>query len=985
MIDDRELRNGAAQSNLAASDADDHGSAAQSTMPYRLTTSAVVRRVARRFDRGFRDPRNEFSKSLDWVTEAPQLSRYMSCLMVRVVFIYLLAAKDILPGGTRYLRRRLEDSRRGPDRFYQDFFLPFCFFGLGTPQQERGRYRELLEDVPYLGGGLFSPHAAEEQYGITRESVEAGTLQASISIPDGAFRAWFEFLDGWQWSLEEQEPRHGGEMNPRVLDCIFERRVVEDGGERGTYYTQDDVTGYIARNTLIPRLFDLLAAGDDLCRSAVDPLPIGGALAGERREISSGEGIARYVHGTVKHPAPLPRETRREHEARRSHYKSILRDFERGGIRSADDFISYNLDIQRLALDFIHSIEDARVLHRLYSNYLCPMTVLDPACGSGAFLFQVLNTLHLLHEACLERMDAFCRAAGDAGRFVPSRQFKQRWNGASFGSIGDLGSLGPDIIEEFRGTLQSVYESEQEPGYRIDKQIAARNLFGVDLLPEAVEYCRLRLFLKLVAQSTPDPNRENRGLVPLPDLDQNLRVGNSLVGFSTPGKVRKWSETESGLEPETERLLGEQIPRLERYAESSLAGSSELELAALKEEILTAQERLQRSLDVQDAGRRRLDPGQFTKTHRPFHWLIEFPRVVLQQGGFDAVLGNPPYVDYSAVRKEYEVVGYGSPAYGNVYAFFVERALDLLSGGARFGMIVPVSCISGEEYRPLMQALQEHRSWISSYSNRPGKLFEGVEQRLVILLTRLGSQPTLMVAPYQHWYAEERPFLFERVRYCKGSTWSYNRMPLKSGCSEAESIFQKMERQEGRLPVSSVGTARVWLNDAPTYWVRALTFPPGAQNGHWKVLTVSDPREARVVAAVLSSSTFYFFYKMVSNCRDLGEREWSQFPINPLPDERKQQLDEYGRDLEACLREHASSRQREYASGTVEYQEFYPAKAKTIIDRIDVVLGGHYGLNEMELDYLLHYDEKYRLGAHLSRMTPDDSAPRFVSRASQRA
>jgi hypothetical protein len=278
-----------------------------------------------------------------------------------------------------------------------------------------------------------------------------------------------------------------------------------------------------------------------------------------------------------------------------------------------------------------------------------------------------------------------------------------------------------------------------------------------------------------------------------------------------------------------------------------------------------------------------------------------------------------------------------------------------------------VSCISGEDYRPLMRALWSHQNWISSYSNRPGRLFEGVEQRLVILLTRMNSQPRFLVTAYQHWYAEERECLFDRLHYYTASTWSYSDMPIKSGSSVAENIFRKLEQHRGRLPTSEHGTSHVWLNDAPTYWVRALSFPPGTRNSHWKAIPVADCGTARIVAGILSSTTFYFFYKMVSNCRDLGEREWSQFPIDPLSEDKKEQLERCGRELEACLRESASPRLRRYDCGASSYQEFYPARAKIIIDKIDTILGQHYGLDPEELDYLLHYDAKYRLGTPCSQ------------------
>jgi hypothetical protein len=61
----------------------------------------------------------------------------------------------------------------------------------------------------------------------------------------------------------------------------------------------------------------------------------------------------------------------------------------------------------------------------------------------------------------------------------------------------------------------------------------------VDLMEEAVEICKLRLFLKLAAQVEPDARKDNLGIEPLPDIDFNIRPGNTLVGYATADEVRR--------------------------------------------------------------------------------------------------------------------------------------------------------------------------------------------------------------------------------------------------------------------------------------------------------------------------------------------------------------------------------------------------------------------------------------------------------------
>ena len=74
------------------------------------------------------------------------------------------------------------------------------------------------------------------------------------------------------------------------------------------------------------------------------------------------------------------------------------------------------------------------------------------------------------------------------------------------------------------------------------------------------------------------------------------------------------------------------------------------------------------------------------ESHQPFHWFAEFYGV-MREGGFDVVIGNPPYV---ATRKitDYSVRGYKTADCTDIYAWCLERVIDIASKKARTGMIV---------------------------------------------------------------------------------------------------------------------------------------------------------------------------------------------------------------------------------------------------------------------------------------------------------
>ncbi len=91
--------------------------------------------------------------------------------------------------------------------------------------------------MPYLNGGLFEPHEFEERY-------------PDIDVPDEAFERLFDFFDQYQWHLDDRPLRRRPRDQPDVLGYIFEKYINQK--QMGAYYTKEDITGYISKNTHHP-------------------------------------------------------------------------------------------------------------------------------------------------------------------------------------------------------------------------------------------------------------------------------------------------------------------------------------------------------------------------------------------------------------------------------------------------------------------------------------------------------------------------------------------------------------------------------------------------------------------------------------------------------------------------------------------------------------------------------------------------------------
>ena len=505
----------------------------------RVRAGFDVDRVTKRFYDRFKTEHDTFLKFLKGIPDEEMQRWYVSVMLNRLMFIYFIQKRSFLDDNINYLRDKLANSKQdGKDRFYKDFLCPLFFEGFAKKEGERkANIDQLLGKVPFLNGGIFQPHQLEELY------------SKSIQIADAAFEKLFNFFDQYQWHLDERPLRADNEINPDVLGYIFEKYINQK--QMGAYYTKEDITEYISKNTVIPYLFD---EARKKCKIAFEgDQSVWGLLQTDPdryiyNAVKKGVGlplppqIAAGINDVSKRaewnkPAPeeyaLPTEIWREMVTRSRRYEEVRSKLLSGEIQNINDLITYNLNIRQFAQDVIENCEGPELL-RAFWHAIEEVTILDPACGSGAFLFAALNILEPLYEACLERMEVFLDELERSGE-------KHR----------------PEKFSDFRKVLERI-ESHPNRRYFIFKSIIVNNLYGVDIMEEAIEICKLRLFLKLVAQIEYVENIE-----PLPDIDFNIRAGNTLVGYATYDEVKSavLGKTQGKLD------LGKDMQRIDEKAQ----------------------------------------------------------------------------------------------------------------------------------------------------------------------------------------------------------------------------------------------------------------------------------------------------------------------------------------------------------------------------------------------------------------------------------
>lgn len=370
-------------------------------------------KVTKKFYERFKKEHTSFLSFIKGIDSKVNRDWYASLMLNRLMFCYFIQKKGFLDKNKNYLRDKLKacQAKKGKDKFYsfyRDFLLVLFHEGLNELNQKKDIIDEIGK-IPYLNGGLFDKHELEKNF--------------TINIDDKAFERVFDFFDEYEWHLDTRKAATGKDINPDVIGYIFEK-YINDRAQMGAYYTKEDITDYISKNCIIPWLFDetarnysktfavneeisafLISSGDTYIYDAVKH----GANELLPKDIQAGiKDVSKRGHWNTPASSELglPTEIWRETVERRKRYEEIKKKIKEGEIQSINDFITYNLNIRQFAQDVIVQTNDAEFL-RVFYKALNKVTILDPTCGSGAFLFAAMNTLEPLYHACITRMRAF--------------------------------------------------------------------------------------------------------------------------------------------------------------------------------------------------------------------------------------------------------------------------------------------------------------------------------------------------------------------------------------------------------------------------------------------------------------------------------------------------------------------------------------------------------------------------------------------------
>jgi hypothetical protein len=363
---------------------------------------------------------------------------------------------------------------------------------------------------------------------------------------------------------------------------------------------------------------------------------------------------------------------------------------------------------------------------------LLGMKVCDIACGSGAFLVEVCRYLAARLQEAWQELE---RQQPGEVRLTPEGALSQ-------GAVNEeLIPADPDEREAYARRI-----------------VAQRCIYGVDKNPLAVEIAKLSLWLLTLAKDKPfefldHAIRHGDSLVGLHDLDQLRHLtltgkpGDSNLFLSRlDDAVNRAIELRNKLEARHATTI-DAIQEQERYFHESQELTTRLGQVAdvligrafdvSESDLISAALSFQESDDAELNSVR----NAANKGRTPFHWPLEFPEVFITKGGFDACIGNPPFMGGKKITgflgtlyREYLVhqLAQGKRGSADLCAYFFLRAAQLVRPGAGFGLIASNTIAQGDTREVAFDLLLAANFIVNrAHSSRPWPGFASLEISIV--------------------------------------------------------------------------------------------------------------------------------------------------------------------------------------------------------------------------------------------------------------
>lgn len=780
------------------------------------------------------------------------------------------------------------------------------------PEERHLNLDPKLRKIPFLNGSLFSRIPAEVKnpdYDIKAENI----------------RSLIEFINSFKF-LHEESSEYKVSLSPEILGFIFEKAMTrEERKSSGSYYTPKDFTKYISEEVIYNYIID------------------------ESNIILKEKG-----------------------------YKP-------------EELLSEKPDI--------FTKPNPPTLVEIFNKIIRDIKICDNACGSGAFLLSASEILFNI------------------------------WK-----KIFSLTTLSEDDI-------------------LIKKRILKNNIYGVDLNPNAIEIAKLRLWMWVT------DSYSFESIEALPNIDFNLRFGNSLIGFGKldPKKRNDIIDQQAKIE------LEDYMDLLKRYKDYRVTRLQLMKKHDTLKEIwnknyvrLDKKRRIQFDLNSFDIivsklknvkdpqetpvkvkisyskdiptnlsnwfnkiEKNRIYPKSLTLTFKnlknikiflntysnfekksqldanlkkitlgknptlsdlernnAFHWFMEFPNVYLKENdGFDIFLGNPPFgsnalldEEKKLIENEYEVFGCG-----DYCGYFIEREIQLAKKRAYLGNLMAEAFVVNNNMTNVRNYVRKNGSFnIAFFGSRPSKVFTDNEKRISMIIGKTEPKGKIRTTKNIRFVRDEREVLLENLEFqdvdglILGNKIAdetdlaeqETRLP-KIGTKDIKSVLIKLKSISDKYGVISDNLVKksnfsLQYRSSAGYWIHSLKRFP-YKSSKVKTIYFNNEIQRDFCQTILNSSTFYLYWAVYGNNRDVPKGLIEAFPFPDLD-----QLEGKAIELRQLANEIDDKQKSVFDSTRGRVGEFRTIKIKDFIDQLDDFIGKVYGFSNSELEIIKTYDSHIR-------------------------
>jgi len=232
-----------------------------------------------------------------------------------------------------------------------------------------------------------------------------------------------------------------------------------------------------------------------------------------------------------------------------------------------------------------------------------------------------------------------------------------------------------------------------------------------------------------------------------------------------------------------------------------------------------------------------------------------------------------------------------------------------------------------------------------------------------------GDASALVTTAVRRFYTTQRSVALDSTMLHRHSDVFCGLRVPKIDRAIANSLLQKVVSKSAidALTTKS-GAHKVFYQEACRYWAKSSNFSPRfVRNGesidqpHGRIITLDSASAAGLVNCLLNSSLFYWYYSTLADCEHVNDSLVRGFPLPT--DWRTTDWVSLATEIDAALRGTAKTKTILTKQGhVIEYDEIEGRRARDVIVGADLAFGRHFGFSPAELDYVINYDIKYRVG-----------------------